>query len=138
LKTHSGFAPNGTGFLHHTVSKPPRPHWWLHAHDISVRGHGGPDTVLRIIGMYGPPPVCKRNLTMTVWSAPMYSAFSGVCNSWPRWIPPALFPVSYLASVGRYRYQVWKAPVRPLCHLSSPPADLAGNHSHSRPQLRQL
>ena len=35
------------------------------------------------IVMYGPPPVCKRNLKMTVWSAPMYSAFSGVCDPWP-------------------------------------------------------
>jgi len=31
-----------------------------------------------IIGMYGPPPNCKRKIEMTVWCAPMYSAFGGV------------------------------------------------------------
>src|SRR4029077_5086208 len=36
-----------------------------------------------IIGMYGPPQNCKRKIEMTVWSAPMYSAFRGVQDSWP-------------------------------------------------------
>ena len=33
--------------------------------------------------MYGPPQSCKRKLKMTIWSAPMYSAFVGVSDSWP-------------------------------------------------------
>ena len=41
-------------------------------------------------------------------------------------------PLSSLLAIwpqkGLYRYQVWKAPDRPLCHLSNPPADLAGTH----------
>jgi hypothetical protein len=28
--------------------------------------------------MYGPPRGCKRKLLMAVWSAQMYSAFSGM------------------------------------------------------------
>src|SRR5579872_3378567 len=36
-----------------------------------------------------------------------------------------------------FRYQVWKAPVRPLCHLSNPPADLAGSGSF-RSEFRGL
>src|SRR6185369_4787942 len=50
-----------------------------------------------IIGMYGPPQNCKRKIKMTVWSAPMYSAFGGVQDSWPGWIPPALFFISVAA-----------------------------------------
>lgn len=33
------------------------------------------------IAMYGPPRVCKRKLLMAVWSAQMYSAFSGIFRS---------------------------------------------------------
>ena len=38
---------------------------------------------IAIIGMYGPPQNCKRKIEMTVWSAPMYSAFGGVQDPWP-------------------------------------------------------
>jgi hypothetical protein len=47
------------------------------------RKHRDKAAVLLNIGMYGPPLVCKRNLKMTGWSAPMYSAFGGVSDSWP-------------------------------------------------------
>ena len=50
-----------------------------------------------IIGMYGPPQNCKRKIEITVWSGPMYSAFGGVQDSWPGWIPPALFFISVAA-----------------------------------------
>src|SRR6185312_7648653 len=40
--------------------------------------------------------------------------------------PSSLFSETVLEDL--YRYQVQKAPVRPLCHLSNPLADLAGNH----------
>jgi hypothetical protein len=36
-----------------------------------------------IIGMYGPPQSCKRKAKNGSWSAPMYSAFGGVIDSWP-------------------------------------------------------
>jgi hypothetical protein len=36
-----------------------------------------------IIGMYGPPQCCKRKTKNGIWSAPMYSAFSGVNDSGP-------------------------------------------------------
>jgi len=36
-----------------------------------------------IIGMYGPPQSCKRKTKNGSWSAPMYSAFSGVIDSGP-------------------------------------------------------
>src|SRR5882724_885845 len=38
---------------------------------------------LRLIGMYGPPQSCKRKTKNGSWSAPMYSAFSGVSDSGP-------------------------------------------------------
>src|SRR6202521_1893564 len=34
-----------------------------------------------IIGMYGPPQSCKRKMSNGIWSALMYSAFSGVTDS---------------------------------------------------------
>ena len=48
--------------------------------EVTVRIHCLMST---IIGMYGPPQNCKRKIKMTVWSAPMYSAFGGVQDSWP-------------------------------------------------------
>jgi hypothetical protein len=33
--------------------------------------------------MYGPPQSCKRKTNIGSWSAPMYSAFSGVVDSGP-------------------------------------------------------
>src|ERR1700688_1150957 len=39
-----------------------------------------------VIGMYGPPQRCKRKTNDGSWSAPMYSALSGVTDSGPRWI----------------------------------------------------
>ena len=47
---------------------------------------GGPSDKARKVGifrMYGPPPSCKRKSELGSWSAPMYSAFSGVNDSWP-------------------------------------------------------
>jgi hypothetical protein len=38
-----------------------------------------------VVGMYGPPPCRKRKMEVTVWSAQMYSTFSGVFDSWPGW-----------------------------------------------------
>jgi hypothetical protein len=50
----------------------------------------GPGLVLRrpieitaLTGMYGPPQSCKRKTKNGSWSAPMYSAFSGVSDSGP-------------------------------------------------------
>jgi hypothetical protein len=39
--------------------------------------------ISRLIGMYGPPQSCKRKMKNGSWSAPMYSAFSGVTDSGP-------------------------------------------------------
>jgi hypothetical protein len=36
-----------------------------------------------LIGMYGPPQSCKRKTKHGRWSAPMYSALSGVTDSGP-------------------------------------------------------
>ena len=36
-----------------------------------------------LIGMYGPPRRCKRKMKNGSWSAPMYSALSGVIDSGP-------------------------------------------------------
>src|SRR6202790_2486848 len=36
-----------------------------------------------LIGMYGPPQSCKRKTNNGIWSAPMYSALSGVTDSGP-------------------------------------------------------
>jgi hypothetical protein len=33
--------------------------------------------------MYGPPQSCKRKMSDDSWSAPMYSALSGVVDSGP-------------------------------------------------------
>src|ERR1700730_19239426 len=77
-----------------------------------------------LIGMYGPPQSCKRKTKDGSWSAPMYSALSGVSDSgpcplafvlinWTAWMRP--FPISGFESVGETH-----------CHLYFPPADLAG------------
>ena len=61
-----------------------------------------------------------------VWSAPMYSALDGVSD--PRAMMESARSLPYLAqsvSKALYRYQVQKAPVRPLCHLSCSPANPA-------------
>jgi hypothetical protein len=39
----------------------------------------------QLVGMYGPPPCRKQKMEVTVWSAQMYSTFSGVFDSWPGW-----------------------------------------------------
>ena len=49
-KTHSGIVPTRRGFLHHAVSKPPRPQPRCLAPIIHRCGRGGPDTVLTNIG----------------------------------------------------------------------------------------
>src|SRR5580700_2030458 len=49
-KTHSGIVPTRRGFLHHAVSKPPRPQPRRLAPTIHRCGRGGPDTVLSNIG----------------------------------------------------------------------------------------
>src|ERR1035437_367249 len=56
-------------------------------HDIEPRGHiPHPSQLISIIGMYGPPQSCKRKTKNGRWSAPMYSASSGVNDSGPGWI----------------------------------------------------
>ena len=52
IKTHSSFVPNRRGFLHRTVSKPPRPRLCVALQPISSRGRGASDTVLGIIGSH--------------------------------------------------------------------------------------
>jgi lipid-binding SYLF domain-containing protein len=44
---------------------------------------GWPLVATRITGMYGPPQRCKRKTKNDRWSAPMYSALSGVSDSGP-------------------------------------------------------
>lgn len=51
FKAHSTFLPNRRGFLHCTVSKPPRPPPGYIPPTIIRCGRGGPDTVLTIIGI---------------------------------------------------------------------------------------
>ena len=60
FKTHSSFLPNRRGFLHCTVSKPPRPPPGYIPPTIIRCGRGGPDTVLTNIVSFprvgtGPP-----------------------------------------------------------------------------------
>src|SRR5271167_2697689 len=50
FKMHSSFLPNRRGFLHRTVSKPPRPRLCVALQPIPPRGRGAPDTVLGNIG----------------------------------------------------------------------------------------
>ena len=80
----------------------PDSRWWVPEHCFIRTTHheSAADHPINIV-MYGPPRVCKRKLQMAVWSAQMYSAFSGNCVPWPRWIPPALFLISEMALVGR-------------------------------------
>jgi hypothetical protein len=42
-----------------------------------------PIEITSVTGMYGPPQSCKRKTKNGSWSAPMYSAFSGVSDSGP-------------------------------------------------------
>jgi hypothetical protein len=42
-----------------------------------------PAELAAFTGMYGPPQSCKRKTKNGSWSAPMYSAFSGVSDSGP-------------------------------------------------------
>jgi len=79
-----------------------------------------------IIGLYyGPVLVYRANLLLVACCSQQ--------GTRPR-IPghDGFRPLSSLLAIwpqkGLYRYQVWKAPDRPLCHLSYPPADLAGTH----------
>ena len=46
----------------------------------TVGAHG---RLTRLPEMYGPPQSCKRKTKNGSWSAPMYSAFSGVSDSGP-------------------------------------------------------
>src|ERR1700687_2417621 len=69
---------------------------WRKSTSRQVRGEVRLDRADVVIdGMYGPPQSCKRKTKNGSWSAPMYSALSGVRDSGHDGYPLALVPIMW-------------------------------------------
>jgi hypothetical protein len=52
-------------------------------HTGSIATRSGDSERQRFTPMYDPQLCCKQEVKVTEWSAPMYAALIGVCDSWP-------------------------------------------------------
>ncbi len=83
----------------------------------------------RLLGMYGPPPFCKRIMRVACWSARMYPVFVGVRTPDLNGMRCALVLFNNSALVGCFRVQVSRAPGSTVVPSHGSPANLAGNHN---------
>ena len=75
--------------------------------------------------MYGPPQNCKRKIGIDDWvRANVFGLEVGIVVARAMMDSARSLPISYKVLEDLYRYQVWKAPEGPSCHL---------NISHRRP-----